>query len=389
MKLRIHVISLPHTKTNKLYCACAYTQKILNFCKMMHSLGHTVFHYGAEGSQVECTEQIQIISDAEQRHYFGATDWKKNTFPIKWDSREPYWDLTNVRAATEINKRKQKQDFVCVVGGVCQKPLTDLVGESHTINVEPFVGYYGIYTKYRAFESYTHQSCVYGTMSGDPNGQLYDCVIPNYYDPSDFSISTERKDYLLYIGRLISRKGILIALQTAKATGRKLIMAGQGVKEITSDRLVTEEGITIPLGDDVEYFGYAGVEERRKLMGEAHAILMPTLFMEPFGGVAVESQLCGTPVISTDHAAFTETVKHGETGYRCHSLEQFVWAVEHTDELHLPDVIRDIALANYSIDKVKYMYDEWFNMLLGLWGSGWPDLTRLEERKNLDWLHKI
>lgn len=314
-------------------------------------------------------------------------DWHKFTFPIKWNSNEPYWKLTNQRAAEEINKRKRRKDFLCILGGNCQKPLADLVGESLTINVEPFVGYYGIFTKYRAFETYTHQSCVYGTLSGNPNGNLYDCVIPNYFDPNDFAIASKKKDYLLFLGRLISRKGILIVLETAKASGRKLILAGQGVREITKNQLITEEGIKIPLNDQIEYFGYAGVKERCKLMGEAHAILMPTLFMEPFGGVAVEAQLCGTPVISTDHAAFSETVKHGITGYRCHTLEQFVWAVNHVSDFD-PLTIRNIAIANYGLDKVKYMYQEWFEMLLTLWGTGWPSMEDSNKRKNMDWLCK-
>jgi glycosyltransferase involved in cell wall biosynthesis len=354
---------------------------------MMMSLGHEVIHYGAEGSVVDCTEHVQIISDAEQRQFFGDVDWHRFSFPIKWDAREPYWKLTNTRAAEEINKRKQKKDFVCVVGGNCQKPLADGVGDDMTITIEPFVGYYGIFSKFRAFETYTHQSCVYGTMSSDPNGQFYDCVIPNYYDPVDFSVTHDRKDYLLYIGRLISRKGINVVLEIAKATGRKLILAGQGAKSIEPDHLITEEGIYIPLNDQISYYGYAGVKERCKLMSEAHAVLMPTLFMEPFGGVAVETQFCGTPIITTDYACFSETVKHGVTGYRCHTLEQFKWAVENTDKLCSPNERRAIAVENYSIHSVKYMYQEWFNMLLGLWGQGWPDVSDTS-RKDMSWLYK-
>ena len=65
---RFHVAALPHTVTTKdlPWCACAYTQKVLNFCKMMHSLGHEVYHYGAEGSKLECTEHIDVISQDEQ-----------------------------------------------------------------------------------------------------------------------------------------------------------------------------------------------------------------------------------------------------------------------------------------------------------------------------------
>ncbi len=65
-KFRFHVVALPHTKTHKDFCACAYTMKVFNFCKMMHDLGHEVYHYGAEGSDPPCTENVQIISTQEQ-----------------------------------------------------------------------------------------------------------------------------------------------------------------------------------------------------------------------------------------------------------------------------------------------------------------------------------
>src|ERR1700733_2525745 len=61
-KKRFHVATLPHTKTTKEYLPCAYTQKVLNFCKMMKSLGHDVYHYGAEGSEADCTEHITTIT---------------------------------------------------------------------------------------------------------------------------------------------------------------------------------------------------------------------------------------------------------------------------------------------------------------------------------------
>jgi glycosyltransferase involved in cell wall biosynthesis len=97
---------------------------------------------------------------------------------------------------------------------------------------------------------------------------------------------------------------------------------------------------------------------------------VPTLYLEPFGGVAVEAMLCGTPVITTDWGAFTETVKHGVTGYRCHTLAEFCKAAEDVDTLK-PHMIANHAISNYSMKAVAPKYTAYFEKLMTLWDKGW------------------
>jgi glycosyltransferase involved in cell wall biosynthesis len=174
---------------------------------------------------------------------------------------------------------------------------------------------------------------------------------------------------------VIERKGIRVAVEVARATGRKLVLAGQ---------LDPAESAVL---DDpcVEYVGLAHPEMRARLMAEAHCLIQPTIFMEPFGGNVVEAALCGTPAITTDYAAFAETVVHGRTGYRCQTLEQFVWAVENADKLDRK-YARDRAVANYSLEKIGGMYDEYFAMQSDLWHDGW---STARTRDSLKWLDKF
>ena len=69
--MRFHVVALPHTQTAMSHSACAFTMKILHFCQMMSSLGHEVYHYGVEGSEVQdcCIEDVTILSKAEQEGF--------------------------------------------------------------------------------------------------------------------------------------------------------------------------------------------------------------------------------------------------------------------------------------------------------------------------------
>lgn len=46
--------------------------------------------------------------------------------------------------------------------------------------------------------------------------------------------------------------------------------------------------------------GSVGVKERAELMAYADAVMVPTTYLEPFGGVVIEAMLSGTPAITTD-----------------------------------------------------------------------------------------
>lgn len=94
---------------------------------------------------------------------------------------------------------------------------------------------------------------------------------------------------------------------------------------------------------------------------------------------------CGTPVISTDWGAFAETVVHGVTGYRCRTGDQFGWAAANVHKL-LPHQCRQWIEANFSLEKVGLMYEEYFQSLLDLKKDGWNTLR--PGRTQLSWLEK-
>ncbi len=371
--MRFHLLGLAHIPTNKEYSACAYTQKVYKLAHMLKSLGHTVFFYGGEGSDVECDEFIQVVSNDTRIQTYGDYDWRKEFF--KHDPKDLAHTAFNNNAISEINKRKEPKDFLLVPMGNYQKSISDSTG---LMTVESGIGYSGIFSKFKVFESYAWMHYLYGVLNkGD--GDWYDSVIPNYYDPNDFKFQEEKEDYLLFVGRLIHRKGVDVAIQVANMLGKKLKIAGQGGPDNPS------EGIYLSDKPYVEYLGTVGPEERSELMGKAKAVFVPTYYIEPFGGVAVEAQMCGTPVVTTDWGAFTETVNHGVTGYRCRSMEQFTWAINNIDTIK-PEDCREWAVSNYSMDRIAKMYDEYFHQLHNLWEGGWYQPNN--DRSELDWLRK-
>lgn len=387
-QFRFHVVGLPHTQTSKVHSACAFTIKILRFIRMMASLGHKVYHYGAEGSEVsEWAEDVPVLSRKEQEGWFGPFDPNK-LYNADWTGAAPYWKLLNERSVTEIIQRKQHGDFVCVIMGRLCKPIADAVG-TDVRTVEYGIGYNGPFAKYRVFESYAHMHKIWGIEGGyDPNGKFYDCVIGNYLDEEEYPFGAVKQDYFLYLGRLVQRKGVGIAVETCRHIGAKLVIAGQGCTKVDYvdgvQQIHCEDG-AIYSGNHLKFVGPVIGEKRAELFKNAKAVFLPTWYIEPFGTVAVEAQMAGTPAITTDFGVFPETVEHGKTGFRCRTMDHFVWAAKHVGDLD-PNYIHQRAVANWSMDRIKWKYQEYFEMLDDLWRGGWNEVH--EDRSNLDWLRQ-
>jgi glycosyltransferase involved in cell wall biosynthesis len=370
------------------HSACAFSMKARHLIQMMASLGHECIHYGVEGSDIrQWCEDVPVLSRKEQEGFFGPYD-PDALYEVDWTGRSPYWRLFHSRATAEINRRKRQGDFLCIITGSLSLPLVAMV-ESNMMVVEYGAGYNGLLPRkpgrYRVYESYAHMHKIWAAEGGfDPDGCWYDAVIPNYLNPDDYPLQTVKGDYYLYLGRLVKRKGIHIAVETCKRLGAKLKMAGQGCAKVEGNRIYCADG-EVYEGDNLEYVGFATGEKRARLYQNAIATFVPTTYIEPFGAVAIESQMAGTPAITTDWGAFPETVKHGRTGYRCRTLDQFAWAAQHACELD-PRYIHERAVANYSMDRLRYTYQEYFEMLTDLWGDGW--YAAHDNRKDLDWLRR-
>lgn len=372
-KMRFHLLGLAHLATNRTNSACAYTQKVLKLAKIIKNYGHTLYFYGVEGSDVVCDESITVSSQDILVRCYGDYDKSKEFF-----KHHPF-DLAhrtfNQNAIKAINEHKQTHDVLLCPMGNYQKPIADAV---ELLTVESGIGYTGVFSNYRIFESYAWMHYIYGLLNqGD--GSWYDAVIPNYFEVTDFPFKADKEDFLLYFGRIIHRKGVQVASDVAKATGNQLYIVGQGSLDDPA------EGLQLGSEKHIKYFPAVGPEERAWFLGNAKAVLMPTYYLEPFGGVNVEAQLCGTPVITSDWGAFPETVLHGVTGYRCRTFEEFCWAVKNIHRIK-PEDCRKWAETNYSIERIGRMYEEYFQRINNLFQKGWYQPN--EDRQDLEWLNR-
>lgn len=371
--LRFHLLGLAHLETHKRNSSCAYTQKIIKLAKMIKDYGHTIYFYGVEGSEVLCDTFIQVSTQEILKKTYG--DYDRSTCFYQQDPNDYAHQYFNRNAIAAILENKQERDILLCPMGIYQKSIADAV---QLLTIEPGIGYTGVFSSNRVFESYAWMHYIYGLLNIE-DGVWGDAVIPNFFDPADFPFQPNKQDYLIYFGRIISRKGVSVASEIAKATGNQLYIVGQGSLDNSN------EGLALSAEKHILYQPAVGAAKRAELLGNAKAVLMPTYYLEPFGGVNVEAQLCGTPVITTDWGAFPETVLHGVTGYRCRAFEEFCWAVNNISNIRPVDC-REWAVKNYSMERVGEMYEEYFQRIYRIFGDGWYEAN--EERKKLSYLKR-
>lgn len=323
----------------------------MRFARLLKELGHTVILYASEDNEAPCDELVTVITKAEQDEHLGNTPYQYAAF----ENIYPLWQISNGRMIEEIGKRKQPHDFICTIGGTAQQ----CVAEAHPdlMTVEYSIGYLGSFSNYRVFESRAWQHFTYGAQNNH-DGKFFDTSIPGFFDPDEFKLA-KKEPFALYVGRLTSKKGISIACEAAEKAGLHLKVIGHG-----DPALVTH---------GAEHLGALNDAERNDYLSRTAVLICPTLYLEPFGSMAVEAQLSGTPVVTTDFGAFTETVEQGMTGFRCNFMGEFVNGIKKALTLN-PAYIRWRAIELYSIDAVKPQYQTYFDRLNLLWNEGWNTL---------------
>lgn len=372
---------------------------------MMHARGHEVFHYGHERSVVSCTEHITVTNDAVLEKAYGNYDWRSQLF--KHNTSDEAHVHFNREASEAIKARKQPGDFLLLFwshGHV--RAAVD--HQRDMIIVEPGIGSFNnLVAPFAVFESYAVMHHIYAKYDKMP--RFMDAVVPNYFDVNDFIdaselkwssrgpsggqfVGTEGRDaavlalasahdsiarllkapadaYALMICRMVPTKGLQVAVEACALAGLKLIVAGQGtLKDALGPAYASAKVTDLEDPTGITHVGYVEPRERAVLVARARCVMCPTLYNEPFGGINVEAQMSGVPAITTDWGAFTETVLHGVTGYRCRVMEHFVWAIKNCVHLDRRS-IRSWAINNYGFDKVASMYEEYFKMLSTIRGG--------------------
>jgi len=214
-------------------------------------------------------------------------------------------------------------------------------------------------------------------------------VIHHGIDVEDYPFGNNlaKQDYLFSIGRITQDKGQDKAVEIAKKTGSRLILAGN-VQNKEKDRvffknlkksidLVTDAGkpfagrdyyekVMKPILDSnkqIIYIGEVDSTQKKLWYQHARATLFPIQWGEPFGLVLIESMACGTPVLAFNKGSVPEIVIHGKTGFVVDTIDEMIEAVR-TISLINPGDCRNHIKDNFSIASMAGKYSQLYQSIV-------------------------
>ena len=160
---------------------------------------------------------------------------------------------------------------------------------------------------------------------------------------------------LMFLSRLDKIKGCHNAIEFAKRTGRKLIIAGN-LSHIATEQDYFKNEIEPKIdGQQIRYIGALNDEEKNEYLGKSLAVLMLIEWDEPFGMVMAEAMACGTPVIGFKRGSVPEVVEEGITGFVVHNIDEAVLALDKIPSINRT-LCRERAKNRFNVDVIANQY---------------------------------
>ena len=160
---------------------------------------------------------------------------------------------------------------------------------------------------------------------------------------------------MIFLGRIEKIKGCHTAIEVAKATNNKLIIAGN-ISKLPEEIDYYEEEIKPKIdGKQIMFVGEVNDVQKNEWLGKAKALLMPIEWNEPFGIVMIEAMACGTPVLGFNRGAIPEVIDHGVNGFISENKEEMMKHVQQCETIDR-SAVRRIAEERFSVEKIGSEY---------------------------------
>ncbi len=317
---------------------------VKHLCDGLSARGHEV-HLFATGDSRTAAE-LHSLFPAQMPGEIGRTPY---------DARHVAWALDEIARDGGFDVVHDHSGFLAVAfGGDLRRRMV------HTVHCAFDPAAYGFYEQFRDAVHYVSISDFQRTLG--PPGMRWAATVYNAITVDDWPFRARKDDYLLAFGRVCEDKGFHLAIEVARRTGLRLLMAGV-VQDWYRDYF--EQRIAPHVDDDrIVYLGEVGEDAKRELFAGARAFLFPILWPEPFGIVMIEAMAAGTPVIALRDGSVPEVVEDGVGGFVCADVDDMVAAVARLDEID-PEACRASVARRFSVEAMTAGYEAVYRSALG------------------------
>ncbi len=162
------------------------------------------------------------------------------------------------------------------------------------------------------------------------------------------------RGYAVCLGRVCPEKGQHLAVEAARLAGATLLLAGE-VFGYPEHRAYFADQVVPRLDGRRRFVGPVGFARKRRMLGSARCLLVPSLAEETSSLVAMEALACGTPVIAFPVGALPGIVRDGVTGFLVDDAAGMAEAIGHVGALDRA-ACRAEAVARFSAERMSSEY---------------------------------
>lgn len=333
----------------------------LNIAEGLAKKGHDVSFFGPKGSKSKICKTVEIPIDPL---------YKDKTLKfVSQKEKEKIFYLSDQYIISSIFKEnaKKKFDIIHIHPVDRTMPFARLTKTPvvYTLH-DPIYDWRARFYKMYQTENQYFISITDAQRKPAPNinwaGTVY-----NGINLKLFPFNPKPQNYILFLGRLLARKGAHLAIKAAVETKENLLIAGDKI-----DSKFWEEQIKPYLKlKNITYKGFLPYSETHKLYQGAKALLCPIQWEEPFGLTFIESMACGTPVIAFSRGSAPEVIKDGKTGFLIEPFDKkgrinisgLIEKIKKIDEIDRNECRKRVE-ENFTVEKMVDQYENLFYKIL-------------------------
>jgi len=128
-------------------------------------------------------------------------------------------------------------------------------------------------------------------------------VVPPFVHGFDHDAAPDGPPCVLFVGRLVTAKGVLEAVDAWRRSGVDLPLVVAGTGPLREELLAEAGGGSDP---PIEVLGWVGRERLSSLYNRARVLVLPSRWQEPFGIAGIEAFSFGVPVAAWESGGVSE-----------------------------------------------------------------------------------